>query len=52
MQVDVIEAGYRQLCARVEAAGDYRAAIAAHDAFVDDVVAAAFLDVRNLQVGF
>ncbi len=52
MQVDVIEAGYRQLRARVEAAGDYRAAVAAHDAFVNGVVAAAFLDVRNLQVGF
>jgi hypothetical protein len=49
--VDVIEAGYRQLHARVEAAGDYSAAVAAHDAFVDGVLAAAFLDVRNLQVG-
>ena len=45
----MIEAGYRQLTARVEVAGDYRAAVAAHDAFVDGVVAAAFLDVRNLQ---
>lgn len=50
MQVDVIEVGYRRLRARVEAAGDYRAAVAAHGAFVDGVVAAAFLDVRNLQV--
>jgi hypothetical protein len=48
----VIEVGYCQLRARVEAAGDYRAAVAAHDAFVDGVVAAAFLDVRNLQVRF
>ena len=46
----MIEAGYRHLTAKVEAAGDYRAAVAAHDAFVDGVLAAAFLDVRNLQV--
>lgn len=49
VQVDVIETDYRRLQARVEAAAGYEAAVAAHNEFVDGVLATAFLDVRNVQ---
>lgn len=52
VQVDVIEVGFHRLQATVSAAEDYEHAAAAHSEFVDGVLAAAFLDVRNLQVGF
>ncbi len=49
MQVDVIETGYSRLMAAIGAAADFSVAAAAHMEFVDGVLAAAFLDVRNLH---